>query len=260
MLHLTRCTWHGAVVQMPIQSPYKLIVAAKDGTVVRTVDLANRRTLTIGRSPRCDLTMDIESISRRHATMICLNNTWTLIDADSKSRFKVNNEKVDYAALSEERPIQIGGAFFWLQTAPGAPVRPSTEAAAPTEKLWSPSSTESANATLTIMDLEARPIHICALDGELTTVGTSPEADCSLDIEGWSPIQLALIQEQSGAALLDVSSEQQLRLRGKSCRRWASHEPTLLRCGDHLLQWEAEIPSSETGSGIWDAIQNDSLG
>ena len=105
MLHLTRCTWHGAVVQMPIQSPYKLIVAAKDGTVVRTVDLAHRRTLTIGRSPRCDLTMDIESISRRHATMICLNNTWTLIDADSKSKFKVDNEKVDYATLSEERPI-----------------------------------------------------------------------------------------------------------------------------------------------------------
>ena len=74
---------------MPIQSPYKLIVAAKDGTVVRTVDLAHRRTLTIGRSPRCDLTMDIESISRRHATMIFLNNTWTLIDADSKSKFKV---------------------------------------------------------------------------------------------------------------------------------------------------------------------------
>ena len=103
---------------MPIQSPYKLIVAAKDGTVVKTVDLAHRRTMTIGRSPRCDLTMDIESISRRHATMICLNNTWTLIDADSKSKFKVDNEKVDYATLSEERPIQIGGAFFWLQTAP----------------------------------------------------------------------------------------------------------------------------------------------
>ena len=102
MLHLTRCTWHGTVVQMPIQSPYKLTVAAKDGTVVRTVDLAHRRTLTIGRSPRCDLTMDIESISRRHATMIFLNNTWTLIDADSKSKFKVDNEKVDYAALSEE--------------------------------------------------------------------------------------------------------------------------------------------------------------
>ena len=118
MLHLTRCTWHGAVAQMPIQSPYKLIVAAKDGTVVRTVDLAHRRTLTIGRSPRCDLTMDIESISRRHATMVCLNNTWTLIDADSKSKFKVDNEKVEYATLSEERPIQIGGAFFWLQTAP----------------------------------------------------------------------------------------------------------------------------------------------
>ena len=245
---------------MPIQSPYKLTVAAKDGTVVRTVDLAHRRTLTIGRSPRCDLTMDIESISRRHATMIFLNNTWTLIDAGSKSKFKVDNEKVDYATLSEERPIQIGGAFFWLQTTPSAPVRPSTEASAPTEKLWSPSSTETVNATLTVMDLEARPIHTCALDGELTTVGSSPDADCCLDIQNGRPVQLALIQEQSGAALLDVASQPQLRLQGKSCRRWASHESTLLRCGDHLLQWEAEIPSSETGSGLWDAIQNDSLG
>ena len=77
---------------MPIHSPYKLIVAAKDGTVVRTVDLAHRRTLTIGRSPRCDLTIDIDSISRRHATMIFLNDTWTLVDSDSKSKFKVNNE------------------------------------------------------------------------------------------------------------------------------------------------------------------------
>ena len=243
---------------MPIQSPYKLTVAAKDGTVVRTVDLTHRRTLTIGRSPRCDLTMDIESISRRHATMIFLNNTWTLIDADSKSKFKVDNEKVDYATLSEERPIQIGGAFFWLQTAPSTPIRPSTEAAAPTEKLWSPSSNETANATLTIMDLEARPIHTCALDGELTTVGSSPDADCCLDIQGWSPVQLALIQEQSGAALLDVASQPQLRLQGKSCRRWASHESTLLRCGDHLLQWVAEMPSAETGSGLKNAIQNDS--
>ena len=78
---------------------------------------------------------------------------------------------------------------------------------------------------------ESRPIHTCALDGELTTVGSSPDADCCLDIQGWSPVQLALIQEQSGAALLDVASQPQLRLRGKSCRRWASHESTLLRWG-----------------------------
>lgn len=260
MLHLTHSRWHGAVDQMPIQSPYKLIVAAKDGTVVRTIDLTHRQTLTIGRSPRCDITMDIDSISRRHATMICLNDTWTLIDADSRSKFKVDNEKVDYATLSEERPIQIGGAFFWLQTAPNTPVRPSSDAVAPTERLWTPPPSEISHATLKIMDLEARPIHICALDGEVTTIGTSPEADCCLEIEGWSPIQLALIQEHSGPALLDVALEQQLRLQGRSCRRCATNEPTLLRCGNHLLSWEAEIPSSETGSGLWDAIQNDSIG
>ena len=260
MLHLTGFIRYGAVAQMPIHSPYKLIVAAKDGTVVRTVDLAHRRTLTIGRSPRCDLTMDIDSISRRHATMIFLNDTWTLVDSDSKSKFKVNNEKADHAPLSEERPIQIGGAYFWLQAAPSTPVRPSTDASAPTEQLWTPAVSDGPQASLKIMDLEARPVHHCALEGELTTIGTSAEADCSLDIAGWAPIQLALIQEQSGAALLDVAPEHQLRLRGKSCRRWAGHETTLFRCGDHLLQWDSESPSSEAGSGIWDAIQNDSIG
>ena len=245
---------------MPIQSPYKLIVAAKDGTVVRTVDLTHRRSLTIGRSPLCDLTVDIESISRRHATMVFLNNTWILVDADSKSKFKVDNEKVDYAALSEERPIQIGGAFFWLQAEPSTAVRPSTDASTPTEKLWTPPISEITNATLTIMDLEARPIHTCHLSGEITTIGTSPEADCCLEIDGWSPIQLALIQEQSNAALLDVAQEQRLRLWGKPCRRCASHEPTLLRCGNHILQWQSETPSSETESGLWGDIRNDSIG
>ena len=260
MLHLTSCQWHGAVVQMPIQSPYKLIVAAKDGTIVRTVDLASRCTLTIGRSPRCDLTMDIESISRRHATMIFINNNWTLVDAGSKSKFKVDNEKVDHALLSEDRPIQIGGAFFWLQTAQNTAVKPPAHASLATEKLWSPPSSNTSQANLTIMDLEARPILRCALEGEMTTIGSSEHADCRLDIEGWSPVQLALIQEQSGAALLDVASEHQLRVQGKPCRRWACPGSTLLRCGDHLLQWEEASPSVETESGLWDAIQNDSIG
>ena len=245
---------------MPIQSPYKLIVAAKDGTVVRTVDLASRCTLTIGRSPRCDLTMDIESISRRHATMVYLDGSWTLVDAGSKYKFKVDNKKVDHAHLTEDRPIQIGGAFFWLQVAPKAPVRPSTVPSPATEKLWSPSNSSASQASVTIMDLEARPIRKCALEGEMTTIGASEDADCHLDLKGWSPIQLASIQEQSGAALLDVAPEHQMRLQGKPCRRLAAQGSVLLRCGEHLLHWEAESTSSETGSGLWDAIQNDSIG
>ena len=233
---------------MSIQSPSKLIVAAKDGTVVRTVDLSGRRTLTIGRSPDCDLTMDIESISRRHATMICLYNTWVLVDADSKSKFKVENKKVDYATLSDDRPIQIGGAFFWLQNAPMAPVRPTSDSPEPTRKILNPITSNITAATLTIMDLETRPIHTCSLDGEITSIGTSPEADYSLDIEGWSPIQLALIQTQAGAELLDVSQEQRLRFRGNLRRRWSSYEPTLFRCGDYLLQWCTENSSSPTAS------------
>ena len=110
------------------------------------------------------------------------------------------------------------------------------------------------------MDLEARPIRKCALEGELTTTGASEDADCHLDLKGWSPIQLALIQEQSGAALLDIAPENQMRLQGEPCRRLAAHGSVLLRCGDHLLHWVAESTSSETGSGLWEAIQNDPIG
>ncbi len=260
MLHLTLFGWPGEGPEMPIESPYKLIVAAKDGTVVRTVDLAHRRALSIGRSPRCDLTIDIDSISRRHATLVFLENAWTMIDCGSRSKFKVENEKVEHATLSMERPIHLGGAYFWLQASPKAPVRPSGEGSPSTEALWKPTPGEMGCATLSIMDLNARPIKEIALSGELTTIGCSSESDCPVDIDGWGPSQLALVHEQSGPALLDVGQQNLLRHHGNPCRRWAGGQRVLLRCDGCLLEWEAEQPNTNNQSDLWDAIQDDSLG
>ncbi|MAW41954.1 MAG: hypothetical protein CMJ30_06025 [Phycisphaerae bacterium] len=245
---------------MPIESPYKLVVAAKDGTVVRTVDLAHRRALSIGRSPRCDLTIDIDSISRRHATLIFLEGLWTMVDCGSKSKFKVDNEKVDHAVLSEDRPIHLGGAYFWLQAAPASPVRPTPQASSATEELWSPPASPTTGASLTIMDLEARPLHQISLEGEVRTLGTSPLADCPVDLDGWGSIQLAVVHEQSGPALLDVGQENLLRHQAVACRRWAGHQRTILRCAGCLLEWEAEQPNTDTQTGLWESIQDDSLG
>ena len=225
---------------MPIQSTCKLIVAAKDGTVVKTVDLTRRRTLTIGRSPRCDLSMDLESISRRHATMVLLNGRWTMIDNDSKTGFKVDNEKHDVAGLADDRPIQLGGAFFWLQTNLDSQL-PSTKDSSQ-NTLWIPPEPETGKVNLNIMDLEARPLHQISADGELTTIGRSDDCDFCVPLDGWSPVQLAVIQSASGTSILDVSAQSQMRIQGISCRRWSKRQSSLIRCGDQLLQIEIEDP------------------
>lgn len=230
---------------MPIQSTCKLIVAAKDGTVVKTVDLTRRRTLSIGRSPRCDLSMDLESISRRHATMVLLNGRWTMIDNDSKTGFKVDNEKHDVAALADDRPIQLGGAFFWLQTN-----LKSSE-----NTLLIPPEPETGKVNLIIMDLEARPLHQIYTDGELTTIGRSDDCDFCVPLDGWSPVQLAVIQSASGTSILDVSAQSQMRIQGISCRRWSKRQSSLIRCGDQLLQIEIEDPLQDRVNAASDDLK-----
>ena len=226
--------------QMPIQSTYKLVVAAKDGTVVKSVDLTRRQTLSIGRSPRCDLPIDLESVSRRHATMILLDGRWTIIDTDSKTGFKIDNQNVEIATVEEDRPIQIGGAFFWLQSiANDSPRFPRSETS-PINTLWVPSVLETGKVHLTIMDLEARPLLRISTEGELTTIGSSTKSDHCIPIQDWAPVQLAVIQSESGISLLDVAYESKMRFQGQPCRRWSKKERSLIRCGDQLIEIDLE--------------------
>lgn len=245
---------------MPIESPYKLVVAAKDGTVIRTVDLTKRQALTVGRSPRCDLTIDLDSISRRHATLLFLDGAWMMVDCDSKTKFRVDNQKVDRALLNEDRPIHLGGAYFWLQASPKTPAPPNLEEAKATEDLWQPDDSESGNACLRILDLECRPLHQFSPRGEQTSIGTSSRATHTVKIDGWAPHQLALIHERSGPVLMDISASCMLRSSGVSIRRCNASGRTLLRCGNFILEWTVELESHENETGLWDAIQNDSLG
>jgi hypothetical protein len=238
--------------QMPIQCTCKLVVAAKDGTVVKSVDLTRRQTLSIGRSPRCDLSMDLESISRRHATMIFLDGRWTIIDTDSKSGFKIDNQNVDVATLEEDRPIQLGGAFFWLQSIACDSSRFPGSESSPSSTLWLPSDQDTGKVSLTIMDLDARPLHQISAEGELTTIGSSNKSDYCIPIQDWAPVQLAVIQSESGTSVLDVAHENKMRFQGQLCRRWSKKERSLIRCGDQLIEIEIEPTLHERVSSASD--------
>ena len=70
----------------------------------------------IGRHKRCDVMLDLPTISRNHAVLTRYDDgSWTITDTDSKDGVFVNGKKVRIHALEEEDVISLGGLEMTLQ-------------------------------------------------------------------------------------------------------------------------------------------------
>ncbi len=64
----------------------------------------------IGRSKRCDIVIELPTVSRNHGVLTRYDDgSWTVSDADSKDGVFVNGEKVDIYALHSGDTISVGG-------------------------------------------------------------------------------------------------------------------------------------------------------
>ena len=63
---------------------------------------------TVGRSPKCDVFLNDMTVSRDHAVLERVEQTWTIKDADSFNGVWVNNKNVDHVVLHDGDLIQIG--------------------------------------------------------------------------------------------------------------------------------------------------------
>ncbi len=64
----------------------------------------------IGRSRKCDIVIELPTVSRDHAVLTRYDDgSWTISDADSKGGVFVNGQQIDIVALQEEDVITIGG-------------------------------------------------------------------------------------------------------------------------------------------------------
>jgi ABC transport system ATP-binding/permease protein len=91
---------------------------APQSTAVETFDLAANDTLTIGRDPGCDLTLDSPLVSRHHARLERSGPTHTLIDLGSTNGTFVNSQRIDQSRLRPGDIVQIGP--YRLTYQPGA--------------------------------------------------------------------------------------------------------------------------------------------
>lgn len=72
----------------------------------------------IGRSKRCDIVLDLPTVSRTHAVLTRYDDgSWTILDTDSKTGVQVNDHPVSIWALSDADMLLIGGVPLRFQSA-----------------------------------------------------------------------------------------------------------------------------------------------
>ena len=70
----------------------------------------------IGRHKRCDVVVDIPTVSRNHAVLTRYDDgSWTIADANSKGGVRVNGQKIGICAIGPEDVIDLGGVELKLQ-------------------------------------------------------------------------------------------------------------------------------------------------
>lgn len=78
--------------------------------------------LLIGRDASCDLVIDNQSVSRRHAKLVHAEGGFVIIDLDSRNGVLQNGERVPQAPLVPGSSVQIGKFVLCLEEAGGPPI------------------------------------------------------------------------------------------------------------------------------------------
>jgi pSer/pThr/pTyr-binding forkhead associated (FHA) protein len=74
----------------------------------------NRGQITLGRSSSCQLVFDDDTVSRRHAALVCRDGAWHVVDLGSSNGTYVNGRRVVDAEVRPGDELTLGGARLLL--------------------------------------------------------------------------------------------------------------------------------------------------
>lgn len=78
--------------------------------------LPDSRPAIVGRDPGCDVVLDDDRVSRRHATLVCQGARWSVTDTDSKNGILVDGMPLESGLLKERSWISFGGLIARFET------------------------------------------------------------------------------------------------------------------------------------------------
>jgi hypothetical protein len=83
--------------------------------------LAEDRQTVVGRDPDCDLVMDDDRVSRRHALLAWADESWSVTDLGSKNGTSVDGLPLASGTLGERSWISFGGLLGRFETCTASP-------------------------------------------------------------------------------------------------------------------------------------------
>lgn len=84
----------------------------------RVMVLREGHEMVLGRAPGCDLVLDDDRISRRHARLTAREGGWTVADLGSKNGTAVDGVPVDQALLGDRHWLSFGGLLSRFERVP----------------------------------------------------------------------------------------------------------------------------------------------
>ncbi|MCY2935645.1 MAG: FHA domain-containing protein [Planctomycetota bacterium] len=106
----------------------------------------NRPVNILGRSAGCDIQIDHESLSRRHAILVVTDGLVVVRDMITTNGTRVNGQRIKWAALMPNDRISFGSVRYRIELAPDSDFSPitkpdSSKGQSMTELFGSPEST-----------------------------------------------------------------------------------------------------------------------
>ena len=68
-----------------------------------------KKAVVVGRSPECDIQLEVQNVSRKHARVLLHNEEYLIEDLDSTNGVFVNGIRVVRCVLRNNDQIEIGG-------------------------------------------------------------------------------------------------------------------------------------------------------
>ncbi|MHC5001814.1 MAG: FHA domain-containing protein [Planctomycetota bacterium] len=93
----------------------RIVYADAAGSSLERFDLEGLDLVTVGRSPRCDLALNDQQVSRLHCVLYTEHRGWCVTDAGSDTGTRVEGRVTRRRVLVPERLIRIGGSLLWLE-------------------------------------------------------------------------------------------------------------------------------------------------
>ncbi len=94
-----------------------ILVSNSDRSVVNRIFKLTKDVTTIGRHPECDVVIDENSVSRRHAQILLINGSYYVQDLDSRNGTLVNKELIyQQTRLFDNAEIEICDVSFVFHT------------------------------------------------------------------------------------------------------------------------------------------------